>query len=235
MAHRFLVFGGSGAIGGAIAEAGARRGWQVVSVSRSLPQTVVEGIEAIAFDPFKEEYASSTLSKAGPFDAVCYAQGANINDSIYNVEREKHIEIYRANCLYILETLQPMLLAGALTHPARVCIISSIWQNRSRQSKLTYSMTKAALQGLVLSLTADMGKDGDLVNAVQPGVVDTPMTRRTLSPEQIGKFNAGTQFGRLATLDDVSSIVTYLCSPENTGITGQFIAADLGYSSVRIV
>jgi 3-oxoacyl-[acyl-carrier protein] reductase len=39
----------------------------------------------------------------------------------------------------------------------------------------------------------------------------------------------------LSQLEDVAALTCYLCSAENTGVTGQFIAADLGYSRVRIV
>jgi NAD(P)-dependent dehydrogenase (short-subunit alcohol dehydrogenase family) len=74
-----------------------------------------------------------------------------------------------------------------------------------------------------------------LINAVLPGPLDTPMTRRNLSAEQMASFTGATRFGRLASLADVANLVYFLCSPANTGITGQFIAADLGYSHVRIV
>ncbi len=96
-------------------------------------------------------------------------------------------------------------------------------------------MTKAALQGLVLSAAADMGADGHMMNAVLPGALETPMTRKNLTAAQVDGLAAATQFGRLASLEDVASVVMYLCSRENTGITGQFIGADLGFSSVRIV
>jgi NAD(P)-dependent dehydrogenase (short-subunit alcohol dehydrogenase family) len=96
-------------------------------------------------------------------------------------------------------------------------------------------MSKAALKGLVLSAAADLAKDGHLINAVLPGALDTPMTRRNLSAEQIGRLEGATQFGKLSKLGDVASLVCYLCGAENTGITGQFIAADLGFSHVRIV
>jgi NAD(P)-dependent dehydrogenase (short-subunit alcohol dehydrogenase family) len=96
-------------------------------------------------------------------------------------------------------------------------------------------MSKAALRGLVLSAAADLAKDGHLINAILPGALDTPMTRRNLSADQIKSLESGTQFGRLPKLEDVASLACWLCSAENTGITGQFIAADLGYSRVRIV
>jgi 3-oxoacyl-[acyl-carrier protein] reductase len=116
-----------------------------------------------------------------------------------------------------------------------MCIISSIWQNLARQSKLSYCISKSALQGLVLSASADLAAEGHLINAVLPGALDTPMTRRNLTAEQINSLTSATAFGRLPSLTDVASLVCFLCSPENTGITGQFIAADLGFSHVRIV
>ncbi|GAA3762485.1 SDR family NAD(P)-dependent oxidoreductase [Terriglobus aquaticus] len=235
MAHRLLVFGASGAIGSAIVIAAAERGWHTVAVARTQPTVTGPGVTALTHDPFAEELAGSDLAAAGPFDAVCWAQGANVNDSIRTVDLARHEEVYRANCGYILVTLQGLLQAELLTAPAKLCVISSIWQTIARQNKLTYGMTKAALQGLVLSLAADLGAEGHLVNAVLPGALDTPMTRKNLTAEQIGVLESATLFGRLSTLEDVASAVLYLCSPENTGITGQFVAADLGFSRVRIL
>ena len=57
----------------------------------------------------------------------------------------------------------------------------------------------------------------------------------TLTAEQIERLTAATGHRRLVTLEEVATAVCFLCSPENTGITGQFIAADLGFSRVRIV
>ncbi len=233
--HRLLVFGASGAIGGAIAADAAGRGWSVTGVARKLPEEGSEGVEFHALDPLADDLDASFLASAEPFDAVCWAQGANVNDNIGTVDMKRHMEIYEANCVYILATMQALLQMGKLRSPARLCVISSIWQNLARQSKLTYCMTKAALQGLVLSCSADLAADGHVINAVLPGALDTPMTRKNLSAEQIGRLTGATQFGRLPALHDVSSAVLFLCSPENTGITGQFIAADLGFSHVRIV
>ncbi len=233
--HHLLVFGGSGAIGSVIAKQAAERGWQVTSIARKVSSKLLPGIACYAFDPFAPEPDTDVFSKAGPFDAVCWAQGANCNDSVTTVDLEAHLDIYRANCLYILATLQLLLKQNQLHAPARLCVISSIWQNLARQNKLSYCMSKAALQGLVLSASADLAAEGHLINAVLPGALETPMTRQNLSDEQIERLTSATRFGRLSTLQDVASAVLYLCSPENTGITGQFIAADLGFSHVRMV
>jgi 3-oxoacyl-[acyl-carrier protein] reductase len=225
--EHLLLFGGTGAIGTAISEYAEDRGWRVTVVSRRGP--------GLNYDPFDEASTFEPIASQAPFTAVCWAQGANATDSVYDLDLERHMEIYRANCVYILATLQMLLGNHLLSKPARLCVISSIWQNLARQTKLSYCMSKAALEGLVLSASTDLAVDGHLFNAVLPGALETPMTRKNLSADQIAGLTNATRFGRLPALEDVASAVFYLCSVANTGITGQFIAADLGFSRVRIV
>jgi NAD(P)-dependent dehydrogenase (short-subunit alcohol dehydrogenase family) len=146
-----------------------------------------------------------------------------------------HRDMYEANVGYILKSLQALLQADLLAPSARLCVISSIWQNLARQNKLSYSITKAALQGLVNSLSVDLGTSGILINAVLPGAIDTPMTHKNLTIEQIESIKKESPLGTLATLDDVAKLVYFLCSDNNIGITGQFIAADRGFSHARIL
>ena len=117
--------------------------------------------------------------------------------------------------------------------PAKFCVLSSIWQTIAKQNKLSYSVTKSALRGLVLSAANDMAREGHLINAILPGVIDTPMTRENLSHSQISEVKNATQFGRLTSLEDVSNTIYFYCSEQNTGITGNFITADLGFTNVR--
>jgi 3-oxoacyl-[acyl-carrier protein] reductase len=229
-----LVFGATGAIGQAVCQQALERGWHVTGVARSA-QTNIEGVRMLSLDPLQPDFAPSALRPDLPYTSVCWAQGANLNDSIYDVAMDRHLEIYKANVLYILVTLKALLAAKLLQPASRLCIISSIWQNLARQSKLSYCISKAALQGLVLSASADLAAEGHPINAVLPGALETAMTRRNLTAEQIAKLSNATGFGRLPALGDVTALVCFLCSPENTGITGQFIAADLGFSHVRIV
>lgn len=233
--QHLLVFGGSGAIGGAVVEAALARGWQVTSVARNAVERAAPGPRTLAMDPLADTFAASQLSPSKHYTSVCWAQGTNTNDSVYDVDVADHRRLYDANCTYILITLKALLDGGFLAPASRLCVISSIWQELARQSKLSYCISKAALQGLVLSASADLARDGHLINAVLPGALETPMTRKNLTAEQIDRLTAATAHKRLVTLEEVATAVCFLCSPENTGITGQFIAADLGFSRVRIV
>jgi 3-oxoacyl-[acyl-carrier protein] reductase len=235
-----LVFGATGAIGSAIAARFAAEGWDVTGVSRSggadATDPAWERIRAVAYDPFAATPDSqSALAAGGPYAAVCWAQGANATDNVHNVDLDRHLALYQANCLYILSTMKFLLGRQLLAPGARLAVVSSIWQNLARQDKLSYCMTKAALQGLVLSASADLAKDGMLINAILPGALDTPMTRKNVAPAQLEKLSNATYFNKLPALEDVSRLALFLCSPQNTGITGQFIAADLGFSHVRLL
>lgn len=230
-----VVFGASGAIGCAVLSWFEHHDYRVLAASRT-PDSTLDHNDThwLAFDP-KEPLVGFGGVKDASVDAVVWAQGANLNDSIYNFDVEAHRSLYEANVTYILLSLQAMLNKNLLSPSARLCVISSIWQNIAKQNKLSYGITKAALQGLVQSLAIDLGAAGHMVNAVLPGALDTPMTHANLSAEQINKLQGATPLGSLATLEDVANLVGFLCSENNTGITGQFIAADRGFSHARII
>ena len=228
-----LLFGASGVIGGAITKKFTSQGWSVISVLRDPEfKSLVTGAQVVSWDVMHQPMPLE-LSKVGSIDAICWAQGMNLNDSIEDFSLEKHRQLYEANVEYVLVALSQLIKGELLLKPARLCVISSIWQNISRQTKLSYGVTKSALQGLVLSLANDLAHQGHLVNAILPGALDTPMTRSNLSVAQIEAIEQSTGFNRLASLEDVANAAHYLCSSENTGVTGQFIKVDLGFSDVR--
>jgi len=221
-----LVFGGGGQIGAACVERLRDSGFEVVATGR----TASDGIAA--YDPLADKFA---LPGEGAFDAVIWAQGANLNDSILDFDAERHRAIYDANVLFVLESLHALLTSERLARGARLCVISSVWQRVARPNKLSYMVSKAALHGLVLSAATDLADRGILVNAVLPGAIDTPMTRWPGLAEQIGRIEGMTKFNRLAALGDVAALVAFLCSSANTSITGQFVAVDLGFENARLV
>jgi len=231
---KLLIFGARGAIGGAVGGLFAERRWDVAATTRKLEGKGGTASSLIQFDPFGQIDVES-VHASGPYDAVCWAQGANVSDNIYTVDQERHLELYRANCLFPVLSLKWLLAEHLLVRGSRLCVVSSIWQNLARQDKLSYCMTKSALQGFVLSASTELAKDEHLVNAILPGPLDTPMTRENLKPDQLERITAATMFNRLPRLEDVARLAYFLCSDDNTGITGQFIAADLGFSRVRLI
>ncbi len=222
-----LIFGASGAIGGAIAGSLMEAGFTVHGTSRD------GGADTIALDPIGAPAGLAALDDLPPLVAVVWAQGANRNDAAQTVEREGFEAVMAANVTYVVVTLAHLLAARRLARPARMVVISSIWEQVARPGKFTYTISKAAIGGLVRAASVDLAADGHLINAVGPGVTDTAMTRAMLSDEQIGAVAGQTGFGRLTSLGDVAALTAHLCSTANSGVTGQSIAVDLGFSHAR--
>jgi NAD(P)-dependent dehydrogenase (short-subunit alcohol dehydrogenase family) len=227
-----LIFGASGAIGGEIAMCLAKSELKVIGVGRGASNSSSYLARSVKWS-LGQRFSKEDFGDLKQLDAVIWAQGANYNDTIIDFDRERHLKIYEANVVYIMESLNQLLDLGLVSAGARLCVISSIWQEIARQNKLSYTVTKSALRGLVQSLAIDLGTKNILVNAVLPGALDTPMTRENLSTQQIQKLESETPLKTLTQFEDVCELVAFLCSPRNTGLTGQFIAADRGYSFVR--
>ncbi|SDO34617.1 hypothetical protein SAMN04489799_4401 [Pseudomonas azotoformans] len=213
----------------------AEREWDVIAIIRRVAADTGahEQVTTVVWDPLANEPVPTSLRQ---LDAVVWAQGDNCTDNIADLDYKRHMRMYEANVGHVLVSMNALLSAGALVSGgARLCVISSIWQNIARQNKLSYCITKAALQGLVRSVSLDLADEGHVINAVLPGALDTPMTRANLSAEQIGRLEAATPGAHLAGIADVAAVVEFCCSPAHRSITGQFLTVDKGFSHARIV
>jgi len=231
------VFGANGVIGNAICQKFLIEKYNVYAIGRSvsLQNKETQGITYVNWDPLKDDTLPAAMNCRNLLAAVVWAQGSNSNDDIYDFNLKAHEAMYAANVTYIMQSLHRLIAGEVLAESVRLCIISSVWQNIARQKKLSYCVTKSAIQGLVQSLSVDLGRIGCMVNAVLPGALDTPMTRQNLSCDQINSLRTATPLRSLPELHDVTGLVDFLCSDRNTGITGQFIAADRGFSNARFI
>jgi 3-oxoacyl-[acyl-carrier protein] reductase len=173
------------------------------------------------------------LESLPELDAVVWAQGVNQNDSILDVDAGSLSHVLEANTVFVASTMQSLISTGRIGQGSRLCVVSSIWQEITRTNKFSYSVSKAALGALVKSAAIDLSALGIFVNAVLPGVLDTPMTRSVLSEDQLRNVEHATGFNRLVSPKQIAQVVEFLCSDLNMGISGQSIVVDLGFSNAK--
>jgi NAD(P)-dependent dehydrogenase (short-subunit alcohol dehydrogenase family) len=122
------------------------------------------------------------------------------------------------------------LALSSLDGGASVISMVSLAAFRSIPIVPGYGSAKAGLVTLTRNLARQWVGDGIRVNAVAPGVIDTPMTAPMAHfPELLGAELAHTPMGRLGTPEEVTGTVQFLASSAASFITGHVLVADGGY------
>ena len=94
-----------------------------------------------------------------------------------------------------------------------------------------YVASKHGVVGLTKTAALEYAKAGIRVNAVCPGVIDTPMVQRITSrgPHLVERMAAGEPVGRLGKPQEIAEAVVWLCSEAASFVTGHAMAVDGGY------
>lgn len=110
----------------------------------------------------------------------------------------------------------------------RIINVSSMWGVSGASCEVHYSASKAAVIGMTKALAKEVAPSGITVNAVAPGVIDTPMnggfdeeTMKTLCEE--------TPVGRIGTPEDVARMILFIADEKSSFITGQVVGIDGGF------
>ena len=225
---KLLIFGGTGVLGTSIAEKYQTNGHRVTYGVRKVTNPANQFQLPLTDGDVPE------LLKGELFDTVIFAQGANNNDSVINHSLDDLNRLFEANVSFISESSKALILHNLIKHKAKIVILSSFWELITRQEKMSYTVTKAAVGGLVRSMAVDLGNaKGILVNGLLPGVVDSPMSRGLLKPEQIENVQWQTPGHKMIMPIDVANAAYLLGCEDNTAISGQSLVVDYGFTVSR--
>jgi len=236
-----LVTGGTRGIGLAIVRALRREGARVIAIGKSKEQVAA----------FRSEFAEDPLASVeladvrdrGALEAVrqhmtdldILIPNAGVNTRVKALELpdESLREMLETNLYGVFVTCQvfaPLLFAKP---GGRVVITSSVSAIHGMDLRAAYTATKAGLSGLVRSLAIEWGPRGVTVNAVGPGIIETPLTRAYMDqhPERVKATIDNTPLRRIGMPEDVADVVVFLASDAARFITGQTVFVDGGLSA----
>jgi len=191
-----LVTGGSRGIGRSVVELFKQKNIDILAPARQ--QLDLNSRESI-YDYIKR------LDR--PVDILINNAGINKIASFEEINEEDFYETFRVNLtshILLTKLLIPHMKSQKY---GRIVNISSIWSTFSKPGRLLYSSSKAGLNGFTVAAAVELAPYNILVNSVAPGFVNTELTKKNNSPEDIEKIKVGIPLQRLAEPEEIAELV----------------------------
>jgi NAD(P)-dependent dehydrogenase (short-subunit alcohol dehydrogenase family) len=101
-------------------------------------------------------------------------------------------------------------------------------------NSVAYTSSKHGVLGFTRALAAELGRDGVRVNAIGPGLIETPLNERVRAnnPELVKVFLDHTPLGRAGKPEDIVGPALFLASDLSAYVTGSIVMADGGYRAI---
>ena len=175
------------------------------------------------------------VDRFGGLDAAVGNAGVVLAKLIDDSTSEEFDRIFSVNVKALMYLAQAAHKALAKTKGSLTVIASKTGLVAQRDSPL-YCATKGAAVQLARALALDWAPEGIRVNAVCPGIVDTPMLQQFYDamPDPAafrGRDEVAQPLGRLATPAEIASVVLFLATPAAGFITGVALPVDGGFTA----
>lgn len=207
----------------------------IFGASGALGKACSEYVEKIGDEVFESSRNFYLIPPDQVFDSVIWAQGRNLTKSFLETTDFDWQDLIDANLLFIVKSLKYLILNNHIRKGCRLVVLGSVWESLNRSDKTAYIASKSGVSGLVRALSSELCSLGIAINCVAPGVVSSPMTFANLSQGQLERIRRETPGGELVEIVEVAKIVYFLASPDSSGINGQVITVDKGWSTNRDV
>lgn len=241
-----VVIGAASGIGEAVAAGCAELGARVhcldtdeAGAARTAAEIHARGgqADARALDIRDAAAVASALDaldrQDGRLDVVVCTPGVNVRKPIVDYTPDEVDRVLSVNLKGTFNVLQG---AGRLmTRHGRGSIIlfSSIRAQVVEPGQSVYAATKAGIVQLMRTAAAEFGPQGVRVNAIAPGVVETPLTRQIKNDAGwYAAYADKTVFKRWATADEMVGPALFLASDAASYVTGSLLVADGGWTGV---
>lgn len=235
---RALVTGGSGALGQAICEALAKAGHEVwvhanrhLAQAEAVAQRIVEAggtAHATAFDVTDADATGAALAQLfadAPVQILVNNAGIHDDAPMAGMTHAQWRRVIDVSLNGFFNVTQPLLLPIIRTRWGRIVNVASVAGVTGNRGQVNYAAAKAGLIGATKSLSLELASRGITVNAVAPGIVESPMTEHAFPAERIRQLVPAQRAGRP---DEVAGMIAYLVSDAAAYVTGQVLSINGG-------
>lgn len=230
-----LVTGGASGMGLATVERLARDGFAVVMVDRVEALAVQEAgrlqglgldVQSRIVDLTDEAAVRQMVQELPPISALVNNAGVFDERKFMEVTSDDFRRAYEINLIAAATLTQEAV--RRMPDGGRIVNIASRAYVGARNHP-HYVASKAAIVGYTRASAMELASRGILVNAIAPGLIDTPLLR-ALTPERLAAQLALQPTGKAGRPEDIARAVSFLVSPDMGFITGQVLFVDGGKS-----
>lgn len=179
-------------------------------------------------DITNEVQTINVVSKLPCVDGVVISAGINDKSLIKQLNHKKIEKMLETNFVGPLLMTKEMLKQKKIKFGGSIVLISSISSTYSTIANTMYACSKGAVESFVRVGALELSHRKIRVNAIRPGVVDTPILDNYALRENLNDFIEQIPLGRIAKPEDVAYGVIYLISDASSWITGTTITIDGG-------
>lgn len=225
---RFLVIAAASGIGQATVTLLKAAGHEVFTTARDQSKITPDAVlDATDFDAVEQVF-----KQAGEIDGVVNCSGSLLLKSAHLTSKAQYQATIDASLTTAFATVRA---AGKyMKKGGSVVLVSSAAAMTGLANHEAIAAAKAGILGLTLSAAATYASSNLRINAVAPGLTETPLTEQITTNETSRQFSAAMHaLGRLGAPEDIARAIVFLLDPVNNWITGQVLAVDGGLSRVR--
>ena len=228
---------GAGGIGHEVALALAAHGAHVICADRDAgaAKTTADdaGGEAYELDVTDPDAVRRAAADLAPVDVLVLTAATNVRKRILDYDLDEFDRVVALNLRATFSVLQAFGRAMVERGSGSIVVFSSIRGYTVEPGQSAYAATKAGAILMVRTAAVEFGEAGVRVNAVAPGVVETPLTAQIKADEDWYRAYATKgALGRWSQPSEVAGAVVYLASDAASFVTGSTLFVDGGWTSV---